>query len=121
MGTYLAIFENPITGFIVANSSIQWRLLCLLDWSVLWLTGEFGNLEHIHGCQDLSDDLQKHIRIGQKLSEAIRICQKLSKLSGAIKSYQKLSEAIRSYQKLSEAIRSYQKPSESIRIYQGYK
>ena len=121
MGTYLAIFENPITGFIVANSSIQWWLLCLLDWSVLWLTGEFGNLEHIHGCQDLSDDLQKHVRIGQKLSEPIRICQKLSKLSGAIKNYQKLSEAIRNYQKLSEAIKSYQKPSESIKIYQGYK
>ena len=104
MGTYLAIFENPITGFIVAYSSIQWWLLCLLDWSVLWLTGEFGNLEHIHGCQDLSDDLQKTC---QKLSEAIRICQKLSKLLGAIKSYQKLSEAIKSYQKLSKAIRIY--------------
>ena len=87
MGTYLAIFENPITGFIVAYSSIQWWLLCLLDWSVLWLTGEFGNLEHIHGCQDLSDDLQKHIRIGQKLSEFFRSYQNYQKLSKAITIY----------------------------------
>ena len=68
----------------------------MLDWSVLWLTGEFGNLEHIHGCQDLSDDLQKHVRSCQKLSEFVR-------------SYQKLSEAIKSHQNLLEFIKDINK------------
>ena len=81
----------------------------MLDWSVLWLTGEFGNLEHIHGCQDLSDDLQKHVRSCQKLSEFVRNYQNYRELSKAIRSYQKLSEAIKSHQNLLEFIKDIDK------------